>query len=69
MLIGTEVSSYVAWGPSYAWVIPKTQDEIEVVFSLNGKIESLKKPKAPKEITKKNLEELAMSQEKLKGSV
>ncbi|WP_034550937.1 leucine--tRNA ligase [Carnobacterium funditum] len=65
MLNSTESISYVAW-PSYDESY-LTQDEIEVVFQLNGKLKA--KTKAPKEITKEELEELAMSNEKLKEAL
>ena len=57
--------SYVAW-PSYDESF-LTQDEIEVVFQLNGKLKA--KAKAPKEISKDDLEELAMNNEKIKDAL
>ncbi|MGB3161302.1 leucine--tRNA ligase [Carnobacterium sp.] len=66
MLTSTNESiSYVSW-PSYDETF-LTQDEIEVVFQLNGKLKA--KAKAPKEITKEELEELAMSNEKIKEAL
>lgn len=63
MLTSTNESiSYVSW-PSYNETF-LTQDEIEVVFQMNGKLKA--KAKAPKEITKEELEELAMNNEKIK---
>lgn len=60
-----ESISYVAW-PSYDESF-LTQDEIEVVFQLNGKLKA--KAKAPKEISKDDLEELAMNNEKIKDAL
>ncbi|MEG0497218.1 MAG: leucine--tRNA ligase [Carnobacterium sp.] len=57
--------TYVSW-PTYDESF-LAQDEIEVVFQLNGKLRA--KAKAPKEIKKEELEELAMSNEKMKEAL
>ena len=57
--------SYVSW-PRYDESF-LTQDEIEVVFQLNGKLRA--KAKAPKEINKEELEQLAMNNEKVKEAL
>ncbi|MCA9766853.1 MAG: leucine--tRNA ligase, partial [Carnobacterium sp.] len=61
----SEGISYIAW-PSYEESF-LTLDEIEVVFQLNGKLKA--KAKAPKEITKQDLEELALTNEKMKEAL
>lgn len=57
--------SYAAW-PTYdeAFLV---QDEIEVVFQVNGKLKS--KAQASKEITKDELEALAMANEKIQEAI
>lgn len=57
--------TYVSW-PTYDESF-LAEDEIEVVFQLNGKLRA--KAKAPKEIKKEELEELAMSNEKMKEAL
>lgn len=66
MLTGSEAGiSYVAW-PTYdeAFLV---QDEIEVVFQVNGKLKA--KAQAAKEISKDELETLAMNNEKIKDAI
>ena len=63
--VNEEGISYVSW-PSYDESF-LTQDEIEVVFQLNGKLRA--KAKAPKEINKEELEQLAMNNEKVKEAL
>ena len=63
--VNEEGISYVSW-PSYDESF-LTQDEIEVVFQLNGKLRA--KAKAPKEINKEALEQLAMNNEKMKEAL
>ncbi|WP_313469701.1 class I tRNA ligase family protein, partial [Carnobacterium sp.] len=66
MLTGSEAGiSYVAW-PTYdeAFLV---QDEIEVVFQVNGKLKA--KTQAAKEISKDELEALAMNNEKIKDAI
>lgn len=66
MLTGSDAGiSYVAW-PTYdeAFLV---QDEIEVVFQVNGKLKA--KSQAAKEISKDELETLAMNNEKIKDAI
>ena len=66
MLTGSDAGiSYVAW-PTYdeAFLV---QDEIEVVFQVNGKLKA--KAQAAKEISKDELETLAMNNEKIKDAI
>ncbi|MER2174322.1 MAG: leucine--tRNA ligase [Carnobacterium sp.] len=60
-----ESISYVAW-PTFDEKF-LVEDEIEVVFQVNGKLKA--KAQASKEISKEDLETLAMSNEKIKDAI
>ena len=60
-----ESISYVAW-PTFDEKF-LVEDEIEVVFQVNGKLKA--KAQAAKEISKDDLEKLAMDNEKIKEAI